>query len=811
MRNVPSEFQVATLEQMLSGHTRNWFRINKRNIVSIEEFERLFLEEFYTVPIRVAFKAQWASKKYYAKDSTLQEYFYSQLLQAKYFDPPVLPYEINFSIVQQMPPAVQFALSTVDFSQTGAITQALAQIDITHNNFHNAIQVDNQNNNPGNNMLSYGFWGDQAQCNNSHDNSVNTSDRTRFSSQQPNNSVQYRHNRGNGGYRHSSNARTNNMQVLSGGSLPDITKPPPVVSQVTPKTSIDSDNPDIHPKINGECQSLSSRINHIGFKDSFDANTADVIEEIREEIKGIDVYTHIREPIIQSCPHIAIRMGDIRVDALLDSGSEISAISEEFYKILKSKMSLNMLPVTGMQITLAVSKKATVVKHQALLPMIIEELEISHPVLIVPGLNQQMLLGSDWLKVNKVIFDFASESLVVLGRRLAVETVSFERGTSGRTNKVNVGDIQCRTLNLRINNDDNLINLKNQVPSDESGSFADFTVQSLSPLKPIQQLIQEYSPLFSDKPGCANVYEHKIVLSRNDIVVRKSYPVPLALRPAVDREIERMLKMGIIERSTSQFCNPLRIVAKKDESIRLCLDARFTNAVIEGDNECPPPISEIMQRFNGATIFSIIDLTSGYWQIALEPSSRQYTAFLNGSTLYQFTRVPFGLKTAGSGFIRALNLALGNQFNNFLTYYIDDLLIASKNEHDHMHHLEMVFKKLLECNFTINLKKAQFCQSKVPFLGFMLSADGVRPEEGKLKLIENFAVPTNRTELQQFLGICNFYRQFSIAHARFVDPFRPLLRKNEPWDWNETYDKAFTDLKRNFVDSILLSHYDLEN
>lgn len=226
----------------------------------------------------------------------------------------------------------------------------------------------------------------------------------------------------------------------------------------------------------------------------------------------------------------------------------------------------------------------------------------------------------------------------------------------------------------------------------------------------------------------------------------------------------------------------MRIVKKKDETIRLCLEARFTNAVIKDDNESPPPIQDLMQRFHGAKVFSTLDLTSGYWQIDLEKSSRQYTAFLHGPSLYQFTRVPFGLKTADSGFIRALNLAMGDDFNGFLTYYVDDLLIASKNESDHMTHLNLVFERLLKSNFTLKLSKARIFCSEIPFLGFMLSAEGIRPEEGKLRTIEEFETPTNRTELQRFLGVCNYYRQFSVAHARYVNAFRDLLRKDKAWD-----------------------------
>lgn len=129
--------------------------------------------------------------------------------------------------------------------------------------------------------------------------------------------------------------------------------------------------------------------------------------------------------------------------------------------------------------------------------------------------------------------------------------------------------------------------------------------------------------------------------------------------------------------------------------------------MIEGNNESPPLVCELLQGHYGKKVMFTMDLTHGYWQVPLSIESRPYTAFLYGSTLYQFCRVPFGLKTAGSGFIRALNLALGNEFAEFLVCYIDDLLVVSKDFRDHVSHLDKVFDRLLRCNFTLRLSISQ--------------------------------------------------------------------------------------------------------
>lgn len=267
-----------------------------------------------------------------------------------------------------------------------------------------------------------------------------------------------------------------------------------------------------------------------------------------------------------------------------------------------------------------------------------------------------------------------------------------------------------------------------------------------------------------------------------------------------------MVENGIIERAISQYCNSLRIVKKDDGTVRICLDARFINKVIEHDHEAPPLINELLQKFHGAQWFSKMDLTQGYWQIPLEKSSRQYTAFLFGSKLYQFRRIPFGLKTAGSGFIRALGMALGNEFDEYTSCYIDDILIGTKTFEEHIRVTTGIFKKLQDYNFTIKLSKCVFFQRVVSFVGFEISGDGLLPEPAKLDVIKKFEQPRDRTQLQQFLGVCNYYRQFNVNHSRSVHTLRDLLTKNKTWNWTKEHSDAFEALKNDFSRCIALKH-----
>ena len=173
---------------------------------------------------------------------------------------------------------------------------------------------------------------------------------------------------------------------------------------------------------------------------------------------------------------------------------------------------------------------------------------------------------------------------------------------------------------------------------------------------------------------------------------------------------------------------------------------------------------------------STSDLANGYWQIPLAKASRPYTAFLYGTRLYQFCRIPFGLKMAGSGFIRALTQVCDRDFDEFLTIYIDDLLITSTSFEQHLGHLQSVFTGLQDNNFTLRFDKSFFCRTSVRFLGFVLSVEGIRPAPARLKVIEEFAEPSNKKQLQAFIGVCTYYRQFSVRHANYIDPFRSLLK-----------------------------------
>jgi putative transposase len=157
-----------------------------------------------------------------------------------------------------------------------------------------------------------------------------------------------------------------------------------------------------------------------------------------------------------------------------------------------------------------------------------------------------------------------------------------------------------------------------------------------------------------------------------------------------------MVKDDILEVSNSPILNPLTIVQREGKKLRICVDARKVNqcTLTVPDRERVFPMQEILQRFEGTQYMSSLDLNSAYLQIELDKNARKYTAFLFGTTVYQYKRVPYGFKNSLPAFVRAMKLTLGVETEEFVVFYVDDILFFSKSFEEHLKHLNTLIGKL---------------------------------------------------------------------------------------------------------------------
>ena len=219
------------------------------------------------------------------------------------------------------------------------------------------------------------------------------------------------------------------------------------------------------------------------------------------------------------------------------------------------------------------------------------------------------------------------------------------------------------------------------------------------------------------------------IKTKGSPIKQRPYRQPLTKRIVVEEEIEKMLKSGVIQPSESPWASPITLVPKKTGEVRFCVDYRKINNITEKDAYPLPNIQEIFDTLGGASVFTTLDLRSGYWQIDMDAESIPKTAFVCHKGLYEFTRLPFGLTNAPSQFQRIMNSILAEHIGKICLVYIDDIIIFSKTELEHQQHVETILEAIHKAGMTLKLSKCEFGKEKVQLLGYVVSKDGIAPQE----------------------------------------------------------------------------------
>ena len=207
----------------------------------------------------------------------------------------------------------------------------------------------------------------------------------------------------------------------------------------------------------------------------------------------------------------------------------------------------------------------------------------------------------------------------------------------------------------------------------------------------------------------------------------------------------------------------------------------------------------LLRNMSNASVFSKIDLTSGFWQLPLDPRSRDYTTFRVDGKAWRFTVVPFGWCGAPAAFQATIDSILQEGVSKgFLSLYMDDILVHSKNMQDYIAHLHWTLGMLAQAGLVLNHEKCIFGSSEVPFLGHTISASGIHPQPDKLEIIANLQPPRNQSELRSLLGTLGFYQNFIPRYADLVRPMSLLLSKGTPFRWQEEQMKALESIKHAF-------------
>ncbi|GJU18833.1 putative reverse transcriptase domain-containing protein [Tanacetum coccineum] len=284
---------------------------------------------------------------------------------------------------------------------------------------------------------------------------------------------------------------------------------------------------------------------------------------------------------------------------------------------------------------------------------------------------------------------------------------------------------------------------------------------------------------------------------------------PYRLAPSEMKELSDQLKelsdKGFIRPSSSPWGAPVLFVKKKDGSFRMCIDYRELNKLTVKNRYPLPRIDDLFDQLQGSSIYSKIDLRSGYHQLRVREEDIPKTAFRTRYGHYEFQVMPFGLTNAPAVFMDLMNRVCKPYLDKFVIVFIDDILIYSKNKQEHAEHLKLILELLKKEQLYAKFSKCEFWIPKVQFLGHVIDSQGIHVDPAKIESVKDWASPKSAMEIRQFLGLAGYYRRFIEGFSKIAKPMTKLTQKKIKFDWSDKAEAAFQLIKQKLCSAPILA------
>jgi hypothetical protein len=302
----------------------------------------------------------------------------------------------------------------------------------------------------------------------------------------------------------------------------------------------------------------------------------------------------------------------------------------------------------------------------------------------------------------------------------------------------------------------------------------------------ILDLIDEFSAVFSDTPGLCTAVEHEIPLVDGFRPrVMRAYKVPLKYQAEVDKQISELLRLGFIEPSVSPQVSPLVCVLKpkdKDghQAIRTCVDYRYVNKFTKNSASVLEDISTIIQEVGKSQYISKFDANSGYHQCPVRPTDRWLTAFVHGTSVYQWCRTPFGMKTSGDTYVRSLRRIL-QPVQEFTKSYVDETAVYSNTWSEHLAHLRRYLQLIKDSGFTLGLRKCEFAKPSITFLGHIIGSGKRNIDPSRVyDAVAKLKYPATKKAVRRLTGFFSYWREYIPSFSEIAKPLTDLTMKRVP-------------------------------
>ena len=283
--------------------------------------------------------------------------------------------------------------------------------------------------------------------------------------------------------------------------------------------------------------------------------------------------------------------------------------------------------------------------------------------------------------------------------------------------------------------------------------------------------------------------------------------IPLKLKDKVQIKLNEMENLGVISRVNEprEWINNI-VVVEKGDKVRICIDPKHLNNALKNFRYPIPSLEELKQDLKDAQYFSVLDLKDGFWHVELDEESKKLCSFSTPFGMYEFNRLPFGIKIASETFQKYMFDTFGDLKG--VKFYIDDIIIFGKDLREHDLNVKAVMLRAREKGIKFNYKKVQFTEESVKFFGHIFSKNKVSIDPARIESISEIPVPSNKNDVQKFLGVINYMRNFIPHLPKLTHNIRNLLKKDSEFVWQAQHQAEFDNLKCVIRDSASCTLFD---
>jgi hypothetical protein len=307
-------------------------------------------------------------------------------------------------------------------------------------------------------------------------------------------------------------------------------------------------------------------------------------------------------------------------------------------------------------------------------------------------------------------------------------------------------------------------------------------------------------------------YDHKIVLKKNAILEYTSlYKMFEKELKIVKKYLENNLEKRFIIASRSSFASSIMFMKKTNESLKFCVDYRKLNQLIKKNKYSLSLIDETLAHLDKTKYFTKLDIRQTFHRIRIADADfEDLIIFRTRFDAYKYRVLSFELCNEFATYQHYMNDVFFDYLDDFVSIYIDDILIYNNSKREHIEHVKKILQRLRDADLQANINKCEFSIHEIKYLDLIVRRDEIRMNSKKIEIILQWSISQNLKQVQKFLRFCNFYRRFIRNFAKIMKSLIKLIRKNVIFNWNEACKIAFELLKKTVIEASILAHFDLK-